>query len=212
MMAETKVVLFLASQTVELPAVGLAVLLLYSLDYRLLGRGLKRKLKTGVVLAFVAFLIFLFARPDYRQGEPSLRGRTARDFQFTLNGKPMRLSDLRGQVVLVDFWASWCPPCVEEAPSLNALQERIAPRGGTVLGVSIDDDENAYETFLKTYHVTFPTFRDPSRKIETDYGTSMIPETYVIDRNGKIDRKLVGAQDWTSPEMMAYLDSVLNAR
>jgi len=124
----------------------------------------------------------------------------------------MRLADLRGQVVLVDFWASWCPPCVDEAPSLNALQQRIASRGGTVLGVSIDDDESAYQTFLKTYQVSFPTFRDPSKKIETDYGTSMIPETYVIDRNGKIDRKLVGAQDWTSPEMMAYLDSVLNEK
>jgi peroxiredoxin len=174
--------------------------------------GLKRKLKTGAVLAFIALLIFLFARPDYRQGEPSLRGRTAKDFQFTLNGKPMKLSDLRGQVVLVDFWASWCPPCVDEAPSLNALQEQIAARGGTVLGVSIDDDENAYETFLKKYGISFPTFRDPSKKIETDYGTSMIPETYVIDRNGKIDRKVVGAQDWTSPTMMAYLNSVLNEK
>jgi len=141
-----------------------------------------------------------------------MRGRTAIDFQFTLNGKPTKLSDLRGQVVLVDFWASWCPPCVEEAPSLNALQQRIAPLGGTVLGVSIDDDPSAYEAFLKMYDVSFPTFRDPSKKIETEYGTSMIPETYVVDRNGKIDRKLVGAQDWTSPAMMAYLDSVLGKK
>ena len=173
---------------------------------------MKRKLKTGAVLAFIALLVYFFARPDYRQGEPSLRGRTAIDFQFTLNGKPTKLSDLRGQVVLVDFWASWCPPCVEEAPSLNALQQRIAPLGGTVLGVSIDDDPSAYEAFLKMYDVSFPTFRDPSKKIETEYGTSMIPETYVVDRNGKIDRKLVGAQDWTSPAMMAYLDSVLGKK
>jgi cytochrome c biogenesis protein CcmG, thiol:disulfide interchange protein DsbE len=188
------------------------MLLLYSCHYRFLDGGLKRKLKTGVVLAFIAFLIFLFARPDYRQGEPSLHGRPAKDFQFTLNGKPTKLSDLRGQVVIVDFWASWCPPCVDEAPSLNALQQRIAPRGGTVLGVSIDDDESAYENFLQMYHVTFPTFRDPSKKIETDYGTSMIPEAYVIDRNGKIDRKVVGGQDWTSPEMMAYMNSVLDEK
>ena len=164
------------------------------------------------MLVFLAALIYLFARPDYRQGEPSLHGRAAENFQFTLNGKPMQLSDLRGQVVLVDFWASWCPPCVDEAPSLNALQAQIASRGGTVLGVSIDEDETAYQNFLQMYHVSFPTFRDPSKKIETDYGTSMIPETYVIDRNGKIDRKVVGAQDWTSPTMMAYLDSVLNEK
>ncbi|HTW23148.1 MAG TPA: TlpA disulfide reductase family protein, partial [Candidatus Baltobacteraceae bacterium] len=173
---------------------------------------MKRKLKTGAVLLFIAGLIYLFARPDYRQGEPSLHGRPAENFQFTLNGKPMQLSDLRGQVVLVDFWASWCPPCVDEAPSLDALQAEIAPRGGTVLGVSIDEDESAYQNFLQMYHVNFPTFRDPSKKIETEYGTSMIPETYVIDRNGKIDRKVVGAQDWTSPTMTAYLNSVLNEK
>lgn len=195
-----------------MPAVGLAVLLLYSSNYRFLDGGLKRKLKTGAVLAFIALLIFLFARPDYRQGEPSLHGRLAKDFQFTLNGKPMRLSDLHGQVVIVDFWASWCPPCVDEAPSLNALQQQIAPRSGTVLGVSIDDDESAYDNFLHMYHIAFPTFRDPSKKIETNYGTSMIPEAYVINRNGKIDRKVVGAQDWTSPEMMAYLNSVLDEK
>jgi cytochrome c biogenesis protein CcmG, thiol:disulfide interchange protein DsbE len=188
------------------------VLLLYSFYYRFLDGGLKRKLKTGVVLAFIAFLIFLFARPDYREGEASLRGRPAKNFQFTLKGHSMQLSDLRGQVVIVDFWASWCPPCVDEAASLEALQTRIAPRGGTVLGVSIDDDASAYENFLQMYHLTFPTFRDPSRKIETDYGTSMIPEAYVIDRNGKIDRKVVGAQDWTSPQMMAYLNSALDEK
>ena len=188
------------------------MLLLYSSNYRFLDGGLKRKLKTGAVLVFIAALIYLFARPDYRQGEASLHGRPAENFQFTLNGKPMQLSDLRGQVVIVDFWASWCPPCVDEAPSLDALQQRIAPHGGTVLGVSIDDDQSAYQNFLQMYRVDFPTFRDPSRKIETDYGTSMIPEAYVIDRHGKIDRKVVGAQDWTGPEMMAYMDSVLNEK
>ena len=124
----------------------------------------------------------------------------------------MQLSDLRGQVVIVDFWASWCPPCVDEAPSLNSLQAWLTPRGGTVLGVSADEDSSAYENFLKMYQVSFPTFRDPSKKIQTEYGTSMIPETYVIDRNGKIDRKVVGAQDWTSPTMTAYLNSVLNEK
>ena len=92
----------------------------------------------------------LFARPDYRQGEPSLRGSTPKDFPLTLDGKPTQLSDLRGKVVLLNFWASWCQPCIEEAPSLNALQQRIAPLGGTVLGVNVgvDDEEAAYENFL----------------------------------------------------------------
>ena len=171
--------------------------------------GLKRKLKTGLVLAFIVGLLVLFARPDYRQGEPSIRGRTAKDFPLTLDGKPARLSDLRGKVVLLNFWATWCPPCVDEAPALIELQRRIAPQGGTILGVSLDDDQNAYESFLKTYGIDFPTYRDPSKRIALDYGTTMYPETYVIDRTGHLDRKIVGPQDWTSPTMLAYLDSVL---
>ena len=176
--------------------------------------GLKRKLKTGLVLAFIAGLIVLFARPEYRQGEPSLRGRSAKDFQLTLDGKPANLSDLRGKVVVLNFWATWCQPCVDEAPSLVELQRRVAPLGGLVLGVNagVNDSQSAYESFLKTYNVDFPTYFDSSQQIARSYGTTMYPETYVIDRKGRIDRKIIGPQDWTSPTMMAYLDSVLNEK
>ncbi len=180
--------------------------------YSVVDNGLKRNLKTGLVLAFIAGLVALFVYPDYRQGEPSLRGRAAKDFQLTLDGKPGRLSDLRGKVVVLDFWASYCPPCVDEAPSLNQLQRDIAPLGGMILGVSFDEDPSAYDNFLKSFSVNFPTFRDPSKQIAASYGTSMIPEVYIIDRRGRIQRKLVGPQDWTSPEMLAYLDSLLNQK
>jgi cytochrome c biogenesis protein CcmG, thiol:disulfide interchange protein DsbE len=173
---------------------------------------LKRNLKTGAVLAFIGALLFLFVRPDYRQGEASLRGRPAKNFPFTIDGKRETLADLRGKVVVLNFWATWCPPCVEETPSLIQLQKRIAPMGGTILGVSLDDDQNAYAEFLKSYHIDFPTYRDPTKRSALDYGTIMYPETYVIDRNGRIDRKIIGPQDWTGPEMTAYFNSVLEAR
>jgi cytochrome c biogenesis protein CcmG, thiol:disulfide interchange protein DsbE len=175
---------------------------------------LKRKLKTGLVLAFIAGLLVLFAHPDYRQGEPSLRGKTPKDFSFTLDGKPTKLSDLRGKVVLLNFWASWCQPCVEEAPSLNALEQRIQPLGGTVLGVNvgINDGEDTYKKFLTDYDVDFPTYRDATQKLAESYGTIAYPETYVIDRNGRFDRKIIGPQDWTSPEMMAYLNTLLSGK
>jgi cytochrome c biogenesis protein CcmG, thiol:disulfide interchange protein DsbE len=169
-------------------------------------------LKTGVALLFVAGLLAAFAHPDYRQGEPSLRGTPERDFPLTLNGRPAHLSDLRGRVVVLNFWATYCPPCVDETPSLNQLQRDIQPRGGTVLGVSVDEDENAYENFRVRYNLSFPTFRDPSQKIPLEYGTTMFPETYIIDRNGRIARKIVGPQDWTSPDMTAYLDSLLGRK
>ena len=162
-------------------------------------------------------VLLLFALPSYRQGEASIAGKTANDFAFTLDGKSTRLSDLRGKVVVLNFWATWCPPCVEEAPGLNRLQRHIEPLGGTVLGVSIDEDPTAYEKFLKDYGIVFPTWRDPNvqdnkSKIELGYGTSLIPETYVIDRHGKIARKLVSAQQWDSAEMLAYFDAVLKEK
>lgn len=163
-------------------------------------------------MAFVAALLVIFIHPSYRNGQPSLRGQTAKDFALTVDGKPTRLSDLRGKVVLLNFWATWCQPCVDEAPSLNALQKEIAPMGGTVLGVSVDDDQAAYEQFLKTYNIDYPTYRDPSKQIPLSYGTRMYPETYVIDRDGCINSKIVGPQDWTSPAMTAYLDGVLRAK
>ena len=173
---------------------------------------MKRKLTTALVLIFVASLLYMFARADYRQGEPSLRGRPEKDFALTLDGKPARLSDLRGNVVVLNFWATWCQPCIDEAPSLNALQRRIAPRGGTVLGINLDEDQSAYESFLKSYQIGFPNYRDPSKRIALDYGTTMYPETYIIDRKGRLDRKIIGPQDWISPELTAYLDSVLNSK
>jgi cytochrome c biogenesis protein CcmG/thiol:disulfide interchange protein DsbE len=149
--------------------------------------------------------------PTYRQGEPSIAGRVAPNFAFELNGKPMHLADLRGKVVVLDFWASWCPPCVEETPALIALQRDISQRGGTVLGISLDDDRSAYDKFLADHGVNFPTYLDTSKAIPTSYGTSMFPEAYVINRDGRIVRKVVGPQNWTGPEMTSIFDKLLPA-
>lgn len=169
-----------------------------------------RKLANWAALAVAATVILIFALPSYRQGEASIAGKTAEDFSLDLAGKPTRLSDLRGKVVVLNFWASWCPPCVEETPALNHLEKYIASRNAMVLGVSIDDDPSAYKKFLQDQNVTFKTFSNPAmKKIENDYGTTMIPETYIIDRHGKIARKVIGPQQWDSPEMLAYFDALL---
>jgi len=156
-----------------------------------------------------AAILVLFAMPSYRQGEASIAGKPAVDFPLTLAGKSEHLSDLKGKVVVLNFWATWCPPCVEETPSLNRLEKYIDSRGGMVLGVSVDEDGAAYEKFLKDQAVVFPTYRDASKKSAAGYGTFIYPETYIIDRHGKIARKFVGEQQWDSAEMREYFDAIL---
>jgi peroxiredoxin len=173
---------------------------------------LKQKLVTALALVAVLGLLVLFASPEYRQGEASLAGTPAKDFSFTLDDKPVKLADLRGKVVVLNFWATWCPPCVEETPSLNHLQQHMAPLGGLVLGISVDEDGAAYDQFLRDQQVVFPTYRDPSAGIATSYGTLMYPETYLIDRRGRIARKIVGEQEWDGPELIASVDSLLNEK
>jgi len=171
--------------------------------------GMFRKIAPWAVVAFAVLVVVLFARPMYRQGEPTVAGKMAQDFPTEINGKPGHLSDLRGKVVVLNFWATWCPPCVEETPSLNKLQKYIESRNGVVLGVSVDEDPAAYEKFLKDQGVNFPTFREPTRKLALDYGTPVFPDTYVIDRHGKIARKFYGPQQWDSPDMLSYFDAIL---
>jgi cytochrome c biogenesis protein CcmG, thiol:disulfide interchange protein DsbE len=173
-----------------------------------------RKVFAWSALAVAVGILFVFAMPSYRQGEASIAGQTARDFPLELSGKPGHLSDLRGKVVVLDFWASWCPPCVNEAPSLNRLQKYLESRNGLVLGVAADEDPAAFQKFLLEQVVNFPTYRDPATKdnrspIALSYGTSMIPEAYIIDRHGRIARKVIGQQQWDSPDMLAYFDAIL---
>jgi peroxiredoxin len=176
--------------------------------------GILRKIAAWGVVSVAGLVLVFFAMPSYRQGEASVAGKTAENFPVELAGKPGHLSDLQGKVVVLNFWATWCPPCVEETPALNHLQKYIEARNGVVLGVAADENPAAYEKFLRDQGVVFLTYRDPSTKdnhspIAQTYGTSMYPETYVIDRRGKIARKFIGFQQWDSPDMLAYFDAIL---
>ncbi|HUI50276.1 MAG TPA: TlpA disulfide reductase family protein [Terriglobales bacterium] len=160
-------------------------------------------------MGFAAAVLAFFTLPHYRQGESSIAGKTAENIPLDINGKSEHLSDFRGKVVVLNFWATWCPPCVEETPSLIELNKRIANRNGVVLGVSVDEDDAAYQKFIQEHGINFPTSRDASKKSAQDYGTVMYPETYIIDRHGKIARKIIGPQDWNSAEMVSYFDALL---
>lgn len=172
---------------------------------------MKRKILPSLALTASAIAIVIFVMPSYRQGEPSIAGRTAPMFAFDVGGKPAKLSDLRGQVVVLNFWATWCPPCVEEVPSLNHLEQRMANRGVTILGVSVDEDAATYDQFLRDHHITFLTYRDATKRISSEYGTFMYPETYIIGRDGRIARKIIGPQNWDSLDLISYLESLRRA-
>ncbi len=137
-----------------------------------------------------------------RGSHPSQIDRLAPDFTVTDSTRTVHLAALRGHIVVLNFWATWCPPCIEETPSLVAMQRQLP--GITVLAVSLDEDADVYHQFLKDNHVDLLTVRDPAEKSNALYGTFQFPETYVIDRKGIIRRKFIGAQDWTSPRMLSY--------
>jgi peroxiredoxin len=119
--------------------------------------------------------------------------------------RTVELNQYRGQIVVLNFWATWCPPCVEEMPSLVEMQRRMKAKGVTVVAVSIDVDENAYKLFLKQHGVDLLTVRDPKQKVPVLYGTTGWPETFIIDRKGVMRRKFIGAVDWTEPEITEFL-------
>ncbi len=141
---------------------------------------------------------------------PHELGQVAPAFTIHDGTQTLSLSRYRGQVVLLTFWASWCAPCMEEFPSLLALHHRLPQL--QILGISIDQDPQAYRNFLLTNRVDFPTIREPSQDVMHRYGTVQIPEAYVIDRSGHIVRKYVSAQDWNDPEIFQTLSATLNAR
>jgi peroxiredoxin len=144
----------------------------------------------------------------YSSGHPARIGSNAPDFTLQDSDHKITLSQFRGKVVVLNFWGTFCPPCVEETPSMVRMQARLKDKGVVVLGVSIDVDDAAYHKFLKDFNVNMVTVRDGDQKAASLYGTFGWPETYVIDRQGVIRRKFIGAVDWTSPEITDYLSKL----
>jgi cytochrome c biogenesis protein CcmG/thiol:disulfide interchange protein DsbE len=107
--------------------------------------------------------------------------------------------------VVLNFWGSWCPPCIAETPALVQMQRRMKDKGVVVLAVSIDVDDAAYHRFLKDFNMNMVTVRDGDHKSSDLYGTFGWPESYIIDRKGVIRRKFIGAVDWASPEVNDFL-------
>lgn len=156
-------------------------------------------------LSILVFGLALVLSACYSGSRPPRIGEPAPDFSLQDSGRTVALHDYKGQVVVLNFWATWCPPCVEEMPSLVQMQSRLKDKGVTVLAVSTDIDGAAYQKFLMNNKVDLLSVRDPKQVSNSLYGTFKFPETYIIDRQGVVRRKFIGAVNWTNPDIVAYL-------
>ena len=162
-----------------------------------------RRLPAATTVALLAALSIACATGCDRGGYPNQLGRPAPVFAINDGQHAVNLRDLRGQVVLLNFWATWCAPCIEELPSLELLQQQLPQV--KVVAVATDEDAASYQAFLARRPIPLLTVFDAAQRSNTLYGTYRFPETYVIDKQGMIRRKYIGPQDWTSPEIVDAL-------
>ena len=141
-----------------------------------------------------------------RGSHPGNIDKAAPRFVIGDGARTVDLSKLRGRVVVLNLWATWCAPCIEELPSLLALEKKMPNLA--IVAVSMDQDPDTYQRFLTDHHVNLITVRDQDQRISQLYGTAQIPETYIIDRKGILRRKFISSQDWTSPEITSYLSKL----
>ncbi|MDP2919847.1 MAG: TlpA disulfide reductase family protein [Dehalococcoidia bacterium] len=146
-------------------------------------------------------------RPDTFQ--PVAKNSPAPDFQMQMpDGKTVFLSDLRGKVVMLNFWATWCPYCVIEMPLLQKAYDELAARGVVIIGINTGETEKTVQKFVNENQLTFPIILDPDVYVSMLYGARYLPTTYVIDKQGNIQSGKIGAYE-TAQEVMTALKALL---
>lgn len=170
----------------------------------------------GVVAGVVAFVAIGLGVASYVMRDqlfPVAVGSAAPDFRAKVLGKDeyKTLADYKGQVVVLNVWATWCPPCQAEMPSLQRLYSEYGPKGLKLIAVSIDDyvSEDSISAFAKNFGITFEVLHDPTHEIERIYQTTGYPETFVIGREGTIRKKWISAADWSSQGNRALVAQLL---
>ena len=184
---------------------------------------LNNLIKPGVFL-FALFFILLTQNIDAQVSENAARllrsariqvfnQRTdARDFTLPLlDGENVTLSSFRGKVVFLNFWASWCPPCREEMPSMETLYQRYKDLGLEMLAVNLRESPDEVRRFVQSNGYTFPVLLDRTGRVGSNFGVSGIPTTFIIDREGKIIGRLVGSIYWDTPQIFAAFEALLSS-
>jgi peroxiredoxin len=138
-----------------------------------------------------------------------------RSIDFTLSdlsGKKVSLSSFKGKLVFLNFWATWCPPCRGEMPSMERLYQKLKGQGLAILAVDLQEDAKSVQKFVAEHKLTFPILLDTDGKVGATYGARSIPTTYIIGRDGSALGGTIGGREWDSPEMIAFFTRLLQAR
>ena len=166
-----------------------------------------------VLIACVLLIVFIREeRNSTLKTTKSLQpGLEVPNFAFPdLNGKEVSLSDQRGKVVLVNVWATWCPPCRREMPSMQRLYEKFKGKNFEILAVSIDSEGRAaVEPFMRKMNLTFPALLDPGETIRPLYGITGVPESFIIDQQGILVEKIIGPINWATPEVFRFIQDLI---
>ncbi|MEK6682123.1 MAG: TlpA disulfide reductase family protein [Nitrospirota bacterium] len=169
--------------------------------------------KYGIIITAVLLIlgfIVLYEWKNFESYKPVVIGSPAPDFELKdLNKKSVRLSDYKGKVVFLNFWATWCKPCKEEMPAMELLYKALKGKDFEMIAVSIDRDISKVEPFVKELKLTFPIVLDFMGKADRRYKLTGVPETYIIDQNGVIVEKILGPRDWTRPESIGVVLELL---
>lgn len=166
---------------------------------------LKRWLLMGGIVVLVGVLAWM-ALPG-PAGKVAV-GDMAPDFTLPdLSGMEQHLP--KGKVVLLNFWATWCPPCRKEIPSMVDLDNEMRDKGLAIVAASVDKDSNQLTGFVREYSVPFEVLHDADASVSRRYGVFRYPETFLIDRSGKVRYHLIGAVEWTDPAVKRTIDSLL---
>ena len=162
-------------------------------------------MKIAVLAAFLCILLPFAVRAD----DAAYKATSFRLQDVT--GTAISLEDFTGKIILLNFWATWCPPCRSEVPSMVKLNAAMAGKPFQMLAVSIDEGgKEAVEDFFKRSGATLPVLLDTQQKISKIYGTTGVPETFVLDKHGIVLKKIVGAMDWNDPQVIDYLNTAMS--
>ena len=166
-----------------------------------------------VFIACVFLIVFLREERDstLKTTEPIQPGLEMPNFTFPdINGREVSLSDHRGKVVLVNVWATWCPPCRQEMPSMQSLYEKFKGENFEILAVSIDSEgREAVAPFMRKMNLTFPALLDPGETIRSLYGITGVPESFIIDKQGILVEKIIGPINWATPEVFFFFKDLI---